>query len=313
MRHLPFLLLLMAFGCGEKEVAAPEGETREAPAADATAATPEDTARPEPVDSAAEAAAATDSMRDKLVALAVASECLRRGNTPPEQAANTMLALYKAHDIDLDTYTREMSELASDPSFQREIEERTESCPEAPEADADAGSAEVEETETVDAGAAEETADGDTGADGGPGDVVSAEVVDTVVEDTVIVDTAPEIEDTARKVEDTRPEAEVADAEDEVSYTGVWTGRLYGAATKGTLRITIRGRRITSAVATFGRTSIRLKGSISEKGALNLGGTSGDNFIRIGGKVQRGKRGINGTWDGVIDRRKSNGRFILKR
>jgi len=212
--------------------------------------------------------------REKLLALAVASECLRKGGAPPEQSANTMLALYQAHDIDLDTYTREMSRLAGDPAFQADIDAKTRECPAAPLVVAD-----VTEPTAVDA-----------------------------VADSVAADTKPEaVADTKTAIDMSPPETKpVAD------FSGNWTGQLYGGP-PGNLRVTIKGRLVTSAVATFGRISLRLKGAISEKGSLNLGGTTGSDFMRVTGMAQRSGRAINGTWDGVVDRKRSNGRLLLKR
>ena len=59
--------------------------------------------------------------------------------------------------------------------------------------------------------------------------------------------------------------------------------------------------------------AFRLKGTLSDKGQLNLGGTAGNDFIRVSGRMHANGRVINGTWDGVIDRKKSNGRVQLKR
>jgi len=305
------LVLVLLGGCGKTpdapEVRLISADGSGAAAGDATATSPGD------IDALA---AAT---REKLLALAVASECLRKGNTPPEQSANTMLALYKAHEVDLVTYTREMSRLAGDPAFQAEIDAKTRDCAVA--------------AVTPDVVVASDTQPVDTSAatDSGPEimaaaapDAVAPETLgDTFVAPETLVDTfvAPEIIADTRIV-DTTPEAvapetrvmpEVSIEPEEVAFTGTWTGKLYGGGSPGNLRLTINGRTITSAVATFGKSTIRLKGSISEKGALSIGGTADQDFIRISGMVQSGGRGINGTWDGVVEKRRGNGRFLLKR
>ncbi len=328
MRHVVIMLVLGALGCGEKTP--PEAVEASTPTEDAATATGTPSG---------DTAAAVDPLRDKLMALAVASECLRKGNTPPEQAAQTMLALYKAHGVDLETYTREMSKLASDPAFQVEIDRQTKDCPLAAPSTPEVVAAPPDTAAEPETAAPDtEPAPADTaiavtpeagGAEAGPDAVVAA--ADTHAEpetraaaadstpDTAAAtpDTAVATPDTAVATPDTAQAPEVAqvppEPEEEVSFTGTWSGQLYGGATPGNLRVVIKGRTITSAVATFGRTSVRLKGAISEKGSLTLGGTSGDDFMRISGTVQRTGRAMNGTWNGVVDRRRSNGRFILKR
>lgn len=308
MRHIRIGLVLAALGGCEKTQDVPEVRIIRAETAAAT------------VDaSAADAEALAAATREKLMALAVASECLRKGNTPPEQSANTMLALYKAHEVDLETYTREMSKLAGDPAFQAAIDAKTKDCAIVPVATSDtlAASDTVVPADTVVA---------DTGPEVVPAAADTVAVVDTqVVQDTLvvpetIVDTSVSPETIAdTRIVDTTPdtrvllEVSIEPDKPEVAFTGTWTGQLYGGASPGNLRLVINGRTITSAVATFGKSSIRLKGTISEKGALSIGGTSGQDFIRISGTVQTGGRGINGTWDGVVEMKKGSGRFLLKR
>lgn len=321
MRRISTILLIVFLGC-QKGADAPEvvlisAEVGAAPAPDTGAsAAPDAAATPTPdvvtpAPDVATTAPDAAALREKLLALAVASECLRRGNTPPEQSAQTMLALYKAHGVDLDTYTREMSRLAGDPGFQAEIDAKTRDCPTAPIAAVDAGIAEV----LVDGGAsladATSVAVGDTGPL--PADTAAAAVDAGVV---AVVDTRSEVADTKTEaIADTRGEAvpDTEVTEPEVDFSGTWTGQLYGGPMPGNLRVTIKGRAVTSAVATFGRISLRLKGSISDKGHFNVGGTAGKDFIRVGGQAHNNGRVINGTWDGVIDRKKANGRVQLKR
>ena len=335
-----------ALGCGEK---AP-------PAADVV-----------PV----EAAAADDPLRATLLELAVASECLRKSETPPEQMAATMLALYKAKAVDLETYTREMSRLAGDAAFQTEIDARARACPQNPDApdaavdaavadgvvDTAAAPPDTTPVETAVAAADSATEAADTAvvvADTAPAPadialaVAETQLADTVAEaqlaDTVaetqlaVADTTPStpelivpevfvvldvvptsdaplipIAETRIAEADTRaPEVVLPiDPPDAVDFSGTWTGQIGGAP--GTLRVVVRGRSITSATATFGRSAIKLKGTLSEKGLLSLGGSAGDDFMRMSGKTQTSGRVINGTWDGVIEKRKTSGRFLLKR
>lgn len=307
MRHIRIGLVLVALGGCEKTQDTPEVQIISADAttaADATAAT---AATADVPDEASVLAAAT---REKLLTLAVASECLRKAGTPPEESANKMLALYKEHEVDLNTYTREMTRLAGDPAFQAAIDARVGNCP----------------TIVATADVIGDTSDATTNvaSDGGP-DIVAPETVapDTALPETVDTWVTPEtIADTHVVDTTVAPETTIADTRvlpevsidpvPEVAYTGTWTGQLYGGSTPGNLRMTINGRTITSAVATFGKSTIRLKGSISEKGSLSLGGTADQDYIRISGQVQTGGRGINGTWDGVVEKKRGNGRFLLK-
>ncbi len=80
-------------------------------------------------------AAAGDSLRDKLLALTVAAECMRKQGATTEDMSNAMLALYKAHGIDLETYSREIAALANNQQFLAEITAKTAACPETPAAE----------------------------------------------------------------------------------------------------------------------------------------------------------------------------------
>ena len=311
MRHIRIGLVLVALGGCEKTLDTPEVQII---SADASAASATDTSTA--ADVPAEASTLAAATREKLLTLAVASECLRKANTPPEESANKMLALYKEHEVDLGTYTREMTRLAGDPAFQAAIDARVGNCP------AIVATADVVVGDTND-GVASDT---------GP-DIVDTLVADTLVvpetiaaadtlvapetaiADTQVVDTTiAETQALDTTIADTRVLPEVSiDPVPEVAFTGTWTGQLYGGSTPGNLRIAINGRTITSAVATFGKSTIRLKGSISEKGSLSLGGTADQDYIRISGTAQSSGRGINGTWDGVVEKKRGNGRFLLKR
>ncbi len=335
MRLIPALLLALISGCGKTE------GVEVVAAAEVVAP-----------DSAPDALAA--ETRAKLLALAAASECLRKRDAPPDESAASMMALYRAHQVDLETYTREMSRLAGDPAFQAEVDALANACPTpgldvaaaapevavdtTPEPDTAAPEAVVEtiaetvpETiaETIADTAAPDTAIADT-------IVAAAEIADTGIVDT-IVDTriADTIADTriADTIADTRIADTIADARitdvritevkikddtDEPTqggrdFSGNWTGQITGVNPAGVLRMTVAGRRITSAVATFGRTSIRLRGTFTEKGLLTLGGSSDGDSIHITGEAYTNGLIVAGSWDGTIDKRKGSGRIKMKR
>lgn len=290
-----------------------------------------------------EAPDATDPLREKFATIAVMSECLRRRGVSPAETAQQLDAFYVAQGISLDTYAREMSRFAAEPSFQAEIERRiakTEGCVAITgdvvgDAHADTAVADtVGPVDTVvadtavraDAGLVADTMQAgaaDTGvADTGAGDtMVDAKVVDTsVVADTHVVD-ASAVADT--KVADTKV-AEAVDAkapsdteikkpiEKGVSYAGNWIGPLTGGSS-GTLRVAVNGSTVTAAVATFGRASIRLKGTLSATGKLTLGGSVDKDYLRISGAADKAAKTITGTWEGVVDRKRGNGSFRISK
>ncbi|MFO0748572.1 MAG: hypothetical protein U1F43_23345 [Myxococcota bacterium] len=69
--------------------------------------------------------------------------------------------------------------------------------------------------------------------------------------------------------------------------------------------MTIAGHNVTSAVATFGRIKINLKGSINDKGLLNLAGRIDNSFLRVHGTADKGGSSFSGTWDGTVDKKRS--------
>src|SRR5690606_15234086 len=69
-----------------------------------------------------------EATREKLKALAVSAECMRKGGVTSDEMASAMLALYKAHEMDLETYTREMAKLGSDRLFQEEVAKAIAEC-----------------------------------------------------------------------------------------------------------------------------------------------------------------------------------------
>ncbi len=262
-------------------------------------------------------------LRDKLLELAVAGECLRRSGVDPEAAVAAMDALYRGHGIALDVYAKEMSVLSADSRFGAAVEERLTRC---------AGVVAA----LVPGGVGVDAANAANGPDA-VGDTVVAQVVDVPpVQDTQDTgggqaDVGGPIADVVAVVDVVEPGPKdvvaapdaVVEAPDVVGevkvepkpaprYAGTWSGTISGTAS-GTLRVTVQGSRVTGAAAAFGRSTLRLKGSISDKGVLALGGTAGDEFIRMSGKLERSGQAIGGTWDGVIDRKRSSGKFRIAR
>jgi hypothetical protein len=259
-------------------------------------------------------------LRDKLLELAVAGECLRRAEVDPEAALAAMDALYRGHGIALDVYAKEMSVLSADSRFGAAVEERLTRCagvvaalvPGGVAVEADAASAPDAVVDTV-AQAADVAPGQDTS-------VVSVDVRDPVADGVAAivdafepgpVDVVAPPPDVVTEAPDVVAEVKV-EPKPEPRYSGTWNGTVSGTSS-GTLRVTVQGSRVTGAVATFGRSTLRLKGSISDKGVLSLGGTAGDEFIRLSGKLDRSGQAIGGTWDGVIDRKRSNGKFRIAR
>jgi len=115
----------------------------------------------------AERAAAADAptvdadaaLREKLKVLAVTSECMRRAGTTSEEMAQATIAMYRAHGIDLETYSREMARLANNQQFQAELAAAIAECPEAPEVDDDDPDAVDDDAEVDDEDGDEEPAE----------------------------------------------------------------------------------------------------------------------------------------------------------
>jgi len=289
---------------------APPAPTTEAPAPTEADAAP---AAPEVAEAPDTAAAEAEALQEKIKALAVASECLRKQGVTPEQASQTMLALYRAHGIELDVYTREMGRLAGDPKFQESVQAALASCPAAPvpvEVEADAGGTVAE----ADAGAT--VAEADAGAtvaeaDAAPTTVAQPDAAATTVAQA---DAAPTVA-AADAAPTTVAEADAGTPtptphEPTSKLTGTWTGALAGQG-GGTLRMTVNGRNVTSAVATFGRDKITLKGSITEKGLVTLNGRKDNEFVRVKANVDKNQTSISGTWDGTIDKKKVGGKIKM--
>lgn len=255
-------------------------------------------------------------LKRKLVELAVASECARREAVPGEQAIPRLEALFAAQGVTLAEYSDAMAQLVSDRELHAAIGARLGSCgvlvealwPKTAQGDAgggeDLGAAVPDTADTADTadsglGALAEVLG--QGADAGPAEDAGAR--DTAAPTTEDAKVAPDVGDEPDVKEPPKPAP---------SWSGTWVGALKGKQS-GNLRVTVSGRTVTGAVATFGRSTIRLKGSLSEKGLLSLGGTAGDEFVRVSGRLDRAGQVITGTWDGVIARKRSSGSFRLSR
>jgi len=101
-------------------------------------------------------AKAASEMRNKLKALAVASQCLAKQGKSGDEMSQIMLAQYKAYGISVSDYAKEMAKLTNDRAFQDEIRTAVDKCPAAPPAAAaaDAGAAPDAAAAAADAGAA---------------------------------------------------------------------------------------------------------------------------------------------------------------
>lgn len=244
-----------------------------------------------------EPARVSTQLRTKLVELAVASECARREEVPVERAVPRLEALFATQGVSFAAYSAAMASLADDRELQATIEKKLGGCtalvavlwPPIPDTKADVVEAERDvvevERDVQVAEALRDTQEAGPDDASGPDDAIGSDVVEL----------------------DTKPDKPAGP-----SWSGTWTGGLSGGA-NGNLRVTVSGRRVTGAVATFGRSVLRLKGSLSEKGSLTLGGTQGDEFLRVNGRVERGGQVISGNWDGVIDRKRISGRFRIAR
>jgi hypothetical protein len=229
------------------------------------------------------------ALREKVLALAVASECMRKTGVPQAQATHAMLSLYKAHGIALERYAKLMTKLSAEPAFTAEVERLTQDCPALP----------AEPKGLADVQVAPDT-----------------NAPDTTSPDTAPADTAPA--DTRSPLADAGPSEDapraVTDAQTptERDLSGTWTGPAAGPVA-GTLRVTIAGRTIKEAVATFGRTTYRLKGSLSDRDAIMLAGKEGMDFLRLTGKLEANHKSFSGAWNGVINRKRAEGRFRIVR
>lgn len=239
------------------------------------------------------------ALRGKLKILAVTSECLRRGNAPAEEVATTMLALYKTHGVDLDTYAREMGRLGGDAGFQSEVQAELAKCPEtAPVSVAEVADVNDEEEVTVvadDVAAMVEDAGEDAGPEAPEPDADEQGPPD--VAENADVEVAPAV----------TPDKAAPD------WSGTWTGALKGSVS-GTLRVTVRGRSVSSASMSWGGKSVRLQGTVASNGHLSLGGRINTaDFVRLRGRINAAGKSLSGTWDGVIERKRVQGSLSLTR
>ncbi|MCB9734644.1 MAG: hypothetical protein H6745_18835 [Deltaproteobacteria bacterium] len=220
---------------------------------------------------------AEGALRENLKALAVASECMRKSGATTEEQAQAMLALYSAHHIDLQTYTREMSKLANNRSFQEEVAAETAKCP-GPEAVA-AGGEEPAGGEETGAPPTEETA----ATEAGPGD--------------------------AEPPPETPPEAPPEEPK-KATITGVYLGTVNPG---GTMRVAINSRTVGVATATIDGLNFRLNGRVMRDNVVHLAASAGDHWVQMRGKVDPEKRVYSGTWNGVLNGKRKSGTFSLKR
>ena len=300
-------------GCGEKGKE-PAVEVLSSPAdVAAVDRAPEATAEVAPT------ITVSNELKAKLIELAVVGECARREAVPTEQAIPRLEALFATHGVTLAEYSDAMAQLEGDAELHRAIAARLGSCAGLVEAlwprlVADATVAADADTSAGDAGIQQ-----DAGADAGAAPEVEAEpdagrVVQGDVQDAAQADTrgTTGVADTVgpRDAED-KPDTKV-EPKPTPSWSGTWVGPLKGGP-GGNLRVTVSGGLVTGAVATFGRSTLRLKGSLSDKGFLSLGGTAGDEFMRLSGRADRAGQLITGTWDGVVARKRSSGTFRLSR
>lgn len=318
-RFVGFAAAVLFLGCGDKS-GGPTVEVLSAPAGAAGEVEPRLDERADGQAEALPSITVSAELKAKLVELAVVGECARREAVPTEQAIPRLEALFAAQGVTLAEYSDAMAQLVSDKDLHEAIAARLPTCgalvealwPKSAADAVDAAGAEV----------AEVSADGDTSAgavDAGPAVQPDAgPVADTRPDELKDVQSEVRVADTAgpsdiasaRDVEDksdTKVEPKPAP-----SWSGTWVGPLKGAQS-GNLRVTVSGRVVTGAVATFGRSTIRLKGSLSDKGSLTLGGTVGDEFVRLSGRIDRAGQAITGTWDGVVARKRSSGSFRLSR
>lgn len=293
--------------CGAPEPGGPEVGAREPGAAEvgAPSGVEADVAVLADVGAARPSVVVSAELKRKLVELSVAAECARREAVPTERAIPRLEALFAAQGVTLAEYSDAMAQLVSDREVHEAIGARLGSCRSLVEAlwpavaAGDAGGEAVLDAVAGDV----ELAVGDAGP-GSPGEADGAGVEDA----GRTVDSGADTREA-----DTQNEADTKVAPKPApSWSGTWVGALSGGQS-GTLRVTVSGRTVTGAVATFGRTTLRLKGSLSEKGSLTLGGMSGDDFLRVSGRVDRGGQVITGTWDGVVGRKRGSGSLRLSR
>lgn len=226
-------------------------------------------------ESAGDGAASEGALRENLKALAVASECMRKSGATSEEQAQAMLALYGAHQVDLQTYTREMAKLANNRPFQEEVAAATAKCPERAVAAVEEGA--------PDAGGEEPKVAGEAGAPPGEGGA------------------APEEEPDA---------AAPTEAPAAPTITGVYLGSVNPG---GSMRVAISTRTVGVATAMIDGLNFRLNGRVMRDNVVHLAASAGDHWVQMRGKVDPVKRTYVGTWNGVLNGKRKSGTFSLKR
>lgn len=260
-------------------------------------------------------AAAANAMRGKLKALAVASQCMAKQGKSGDEMNQVMMAQYRAYNITMSVYAREMAKLTNDRPFQDEVREAVEACPAAePVAKADATSGDA-----ADVGVNNGDAGGEQGADTAPSEDASEPDTTGTGEDTAGAgagadttndpDEAPtaadgaadneggEAADTAEAGGDPAPNTGIGDElpgqtpplvkplpkPTGPNYSGTWTGNFKG----GKLTVRVRGRKVTATVI-GGSSRITAKGSIRGS-RVSFSGRRAQAYAKFNGKIKGNK------------------------
>ncbi len=219
------------------------------------------------------------SLRDKIKTLAITAECMRKAGASSEDMAPAMLALYKANGLDLETYSKEMTRLATNTAFLDEVAKATAECPVA-EAVADAG----DPGEVGDPGEAGDPGEvGDPGEAGDPGEVGEPDGVPGGVPAEPVV----------------------------LPIRGVYNGSM-GKKDRIRISVTASGT-IDPANATIDGRRYRLKGRVDKRDSVHIAVAAGRDWIQMTGRIDRKARTISGTWNGVVDSKRRSGSFSAKR
>lgn len=218
------------------------------------------------------------TLRQKMMTLAVASECMRKGGATSAEMAPALLALYRAHEVDVETYAREMGRLQTNAQFQEEVARRVAECPTGPAAAAGA----------ADAGAGDE---GDPGAAADGGEAAVAEL--------------PPAEP-AKPADGAKPPATPP-----VVIAGVYKGSVSGG---GSVKLTVGARgNIDPAMLTIAGRHYRAKGRVAADHSVQIGVTEGRDTVQLKGTLDPLRRQISGTWSGVVGGERKSGSFTAKR
>lgn len=241
-----------------------------------------------------------DDLRAKIRTLAVASECMRKAGATSEEMMPAMLALYAAHGVELEEFSREMARLSATPGFSAEVAAAAAECPEAPpvvaEGDGEPGDGEPGDGEPGD-GEGDGDVDGDP-AEGDPaeGDPAEGDPVEGDPAEGDPVEGDPE--EVVREI----PKATMA---------GTYRGGLPGG---GRFTVTLRENgTVRSGSATLNKRSFSLTGRVAPNRALAFAGTSGRDWVRFSGKLVPARGTMTGKFQGVVGSKKAAGGFSAKR